>query len=210
MNLFKFEKINNRRILTVFGIKISFKKRDKTDIPIEKLMLNNNNFQIDKTAKINFNNIKCKNTSKLKIGNMSIMEGNLVFDKEDSSISIGDRTFIGSGASVLAYENIEIGSDVLISWGCTIIDTNSHPIIFEERKNDVTQWYYGQKDWSNVVTKPIKIKDKVWIGFNSIILKGVTIGEGAVVGCGSVVTKDVEPYTIVAGNPAQKKKNIEK
>ena len=44
---------------------------------------------------------------------------------------------------------------------------------------------------------------KVWIGFNAIILKGVTIGEGAVVGAGSVVTKDVLPWTVVAGNPAR-------
>jgi acetyltransferase-like isoleucine patch superfamily enzyme len=51
--------------------------------------------------------------------------------------------------------------------------------------------------------KPVKINDRVWIGFNSIILKGVTIGEGGIVGAGSVVTKDVPPYTIVAGNPAR-------
>lgn len=50
---------------------------------------------------------------------------------------------------------------------------------------------------------PVKISDKVWIGFNSIILKGVTIGEGAVVGAGSVVTKDVPAWTVVAGNPAR-------
>jgi galactoside O-acetyltransferase len=54
-----------------------------------------------------------------------------------------------------------------------------------------------------VIRKPVKIEDKVWIGFNSIILKGVTVGEGAIVGAGSVVTKDVPPYTIVAGNPAR-------
>jgi acetyltransferase-like isoleucine patch superfamily enzyme len=49
----------------------------------------------------------------------------------------------------------------------------------------------------------------VWIGFNSIILKGVTIGEGAVIAAGSVVTKDVSPYTIVGGNPAKFLKKIE-
>lgn len=50
--------------------------------------------------------------------------------------------------------------------------------------------------------EPIIIGDDAWIGFNAIILKGVTIGEGAVVGAGAVVTKDVPPYTVVAGNPA--------
>ena len=52
------------------------------------------------------------------------------------------------------------------------------------------------------------IKDNVWIGQHSTILKGVTIGEGAVVGCCSVVTKDVEPYTVVAGNPAKQVKRL--
>jgi maltose O-acetyltransferase len=49
----------------------------------------------------------------------------------------------------------------------------------------------------------VRIGDRVWIAYRAIILPGVTIGEGAVVGAGSVVTKDVEPYTIVAGNPAR-------
>ena len=51
---------------------------------------------------------------------------------------------------------------------------------------------------------PIIIEDDVWIGANAIILSGVTIGEGAIIGAGSVVTKNVEPYTIFAGNPAKK------
>jgi galactoside O-acetyltransferase len=50
---------------------------------------------------------------------------------------------------------------------------------------------------------PVKIQDKVWIGFNAIVLKGVTIGEGAVVGAGAVVTRNVPAYTVVAGNPAR-------
>lgn len=58
------------------------------------------------------------------------------------------------------------------------------------------------KDWSNVKSKPIKICDKVWIGFDVVILKGVTIGEGAIIGAGAVVTKNVEPNSIMAGNPA--------
>ena len=58
------------------------------------------------------------------------------------------------------------------------------------------------KDWSNVKSKPIKICDKVWIGFNAIVLKGVTIGNGAIIGAGAVVTKNVEPNCIIAGNPA--------
>ena len=64
------------------------------------------------------------------------------------------------------------------------------------------------KNWNVVKKSPVIIEDKVWIGTRSIILKGVTVGEGAIVGAGSVVTKDVQPWTVVAGNPAQKIKEL--
>ena len=54
----------------------------------------------------------------------------------------------------------------------------------------------------DLVTKPIKIMDNVWIATGAYLMPGVTIGEGAVVGAGAVVTKDVEPWTVVGGNPA--------
>jgi galactoside O-acetyltransferase len=138
----------------------------------------------------------------LAIGNSTIVEGSILFDRNGAQVSIGDRTFIGA-SSIVCAEKIEIGNDVLISWGCTIVDHNSHAIDWASRKNDVTNWAQGKKNWSGVKIKSVKIHDKVWIGLNSIILKGVTIGEGAIVGAGSVVTKDVLPYTIVAGNPAR-------
>ena len=100
-----------------------------------------------------------------------------------------------------------------MAWGITIYDHNSHSIHWKERQHDNQQCYadYVQhdgnnivnKNWDVVVSKPIIIESKVWIGFNVTILKGVTIGEGAVVGACSVVTKDVEPWTVVGGNPAQ-------
>jgi len=87
------------------------------------------------------------------------------------------------------------------------------------RKNDVTQCYQDyladrnnlikNKDWSHVDMKPIIISDKVWIGFNATILKGVTIGEGSVIGACSVVTRDVPPNCVFAGNPAKLIKEID-
>jgi acetyltransferase-like isoleucine patch superfamily enzyme len=64
------------------------------------------------------------------------------------------------------------------------------------------------KDWSTVEIRPVTISDKVWIGFNSLILCGVTIGEGAVIGAGSVVTNDIPAWTVAAGNPARVIRNI--
>jgi acetyltransferase-like isoleucine patch superfamily enzyme len=157
---------------------------------------------IASNSAVNFRRVAGKKGVSLIVGKSSIVDGPILYDREGASVSIGDRTFI-SGSLIVCAEKIEIGNDVLISWGCTIVDHNSHAIDWASRKNDVVAWAQGKKDWSGVKIKPVKINDRVWIGFNSIILKGVTIGEGAIVGAGSVVTKDVPPFTIVAGNPAQ-------
>jgi len=153
-------------------------------------------------SSVNFRKVVGKKRVSLEIGKSSIIEGAILFDREDASVLIGDRTFIGASLIACA-EKVEIGNDVLVSWGCSIVDHNSHAMDWSSRKNDVLAWKHGKKDWSSVNIKSVKINDRAWIGFNAIILKGVTIGRGAIVGAGSVVTKDVAPYTIVAGNPAR-------
>ena len=130
-----------------------------------------------------------------------MIEGKLIFDKPNANIFVGNRVFFSG--TIVAAKEIQIGDDVMISWGVTITDHNSHSLISSERLQDVLDWRVGKKDWSNVKISPVKICDKVWIGFNSIILKGVMIGEGSIVGAGSVVTKNVPPWTIVGGNPAR-------
>jgi len=139
---------------------------------------------------------------RVEIGDDSKVEASIYFDRPDARVKVGDRSYIG-GAKFICAEGITIGDDVQIAWGTTIMDHDSHSIYWEQRKEDALKWLKGEKDWSHVKHAPIRICDKSWIGFDTIILKGVTIGEGAVVGAGSVVTKDVPPYTLVAGNPAK-------
>jgi acetyltransferase-like isoleucine patch superfamily enzyme len=141
----------------------------------------------------------------IEIGEDCLLEGTIVLYTNQSTIKIGDRTFIGKDTTLYCYDSIEIGNDIMFSWGITVIDTNAHSLKSKERINDVTDWKKGAafKDWSNVSFKKVSIGNNAWIGFNSIILKGVTIGESAIVAAGSVVTKDVAPYTIVGGNPAE-------
>ncbi len=146
--------------------------------------------------------IRQKKKCKVTIGPHSMVNGKIIFECEGASVQIGENTFIG-GSDLICSTRIIVGTDVLIAWGCTIVDHNSHAIQFSLRSNDVSEWMAGRKDWTHVEQKEIMICDKAWIGFNSIILKGVTIGEGAIVGAGSVVTKDVPPWTIVGGNPAR-------
>jgi acetyltransferase-like isoleucine patch superfamily enzyme len=108
-----------------------------------------------------------------------------------SKIIIGNNVGI-SGSTISARTTITIGNRVLIGSGCIISDTDAHPIKAEDRI-----------DHTKTLSKPITIGDDVFIGARSIILKGVKIGKGSVVGAGSVVTKDVPPFCIVAGNPAK-------
>jgi acetyltransferase-like isoleucine patch superfamily enzyme len=149
------------------------------------------------------------NKKYLYIGNNCVISGNFIFETSTGKISIGNNTFIGGGMFI-CIEEIEIGNDVMFSWGCTVMDNDSHSLTWSERALDVQEWKKGLDEnsigkyanWTYVKRGKIVIKDRAWIGFNSIILKGVTIGEGAVVGAGSVVTRDVPDYTVVAGNPA--------
>ena len=98
-----------------------------------------------------------------------------------------------TGTTIVAADRIEIGDRVQVGANTTIVDTDFHPLTPEGR----------QLDMSNGKNKPVVIHDDVFIGMNCLILKGVEIGEGSVVGAGSVVSKHVPPRTMVGGNPAR-------
>jgi acetyltransferase-like isoleucine patch superfamily enzyme len=146
--------------------------------------------------------VKGGNQCQLSIGNNCIIRASVVFEKENSVLTIGDRCFIGKCLFSIA-DRVEIGNDVMLSWGVAVTDHDSHSLMFSYRQHDVTNWQKGYKDWAAINIQKVVIEDRVWIGFNAILLKGITIGEGAIVGAGSVVTKDVAPFTVVAGNPAK-------
>lgn len=109
------------------------------------------------------------------------------------NITIGARTFINMGCSFQDWGGITIGDDCLIGHNCTICTVNHSKE--PERRGDMT-------------CAPVRIADRVWIGANVTILPGVTIGRGAIVAAGAVVTKDVEPCTVVAGVPARLIKSL--
>lgn len=107
------------------------------------------------------------------------------------NIHLGENLYINAGATLLDVAPITIGDHVLIGPNVQLI-TVSHPI--DNLDQRVAGWEYAS---------PITIEDKVWIGAGAIILGGVTIGTGSVIGAGSVVTKDIPPNTVAAGNPAR-------
>ncbi len=158
---------------------------------------------VGRNSRVSYKDILVKRGCRIYVGDDSSIEGKICCERDNASIRIGDRCFIGGSTMLICSDRIHVGDDVLISWGCTIVDHNSHSIVWKERRDDVVRWMKGEKDWSGVPVSGVTIEDKVWLGFNVIVLKGLTIGEGAIVGAGSVVTRDVSPYTIVAGNPAR-------
>ena len=163
---------------------------------------------ISPRTKVAYRKILLGQDCALSIGSGSIVEAAIRFDRPGGVVRIGERTFVGASTLVCA-EAIEVGDDVLISWGCTIVDHNSHALVWKDRRRDVENWYEGTKDWTQVERAAVRVGNKAWIGFNVIVLKGVTIGEGAIVGAGSVVTRDVPAFTIVAGNPARPIRELE-
>ena len=124
--------------------------------------------------------------ARLIIGDYVILHRNTGFylDSDEAVIEIGDYTFLNRRTEIMCKKHVKIGRHCAISWDVAIMDTDYHHIGDAEP------------------TKPTIIGDHVWIGNKSIILKGVTIGNGAVVAAGSVVTKDVPAHTLVAGVPA--------
>ena len=154
--------------------------------------------------------VKVKN-NKVSIGDNSMVGCNFVFESDEGQINIGSNSYIGGGTTLISRDNISVGNNVTIAWGCTIYDHNSHSLDYRERQKDIERQntdyrngrnFISSKDWSVVKSKPITIKDNVWIGFDSVILAGVTVGEGSIIGARSVVRHNVEPWTVVAGNPA--------
>jgi len=162
----------------------------------------NGTLSLGPSARILAGGVSYRAGCRLTVGEQSIVNGNIVFERDRAEVIVGKRTWIGN--SVLSVASlVTVGDDVLISWGVNISDHGSHAVGWRDRSGDVLDWSEGRKDWTHVPIRSVTICDKAWIGLNSIVMKGLTIGEGAVVGAGSVVTKDVAPWTVVAGNPAR-------
>lgn len=154
-----------------------------------------------------------KNAPYLFAGEGVHLAGRFVFERGIGAVHIGRRSSIDCDTTIFCSQKkgIEIGKHVIISHKCILIDNSIYSLDADYRCNKA--WYKNLsdkvdapglfRDWTDVKSAPIHIGDRAWIGFNSIIFGGVRIGEGAVVGCGSVVTEDIPAYTVFAGNPAR-------
>lgn len=119
-------------------------------------------------------------------------------------VKLGNYALV-HGARIICDAEIVIGDYTLISWNVVLMDTYRVPDRVTERRRELE--LIPQRNprlaAADVPARPVCIGRNVWIGFDSCVLPGVTIGEGSIVGARSVVTTDVAPFTIVAGNPAR-------
>lgn len=141
--------------------------------------------------------LRLQKNCKLILGcNVLICRGSYLSVWPDKTLQIGDHSYVGHETYINTRCGLKIGNNVLIGHQVVIMDYDGHPVVYNDENYKGTLSYGGN-------SKPIEIGDDVWIGFRSTVLKGVRIGNGAIIGANSCVTWDVEPYTMVAGNPAR-------
>jgi acetyltransferase-like isoleucine patch superfamily enzyme len=124
------------------------------------------------------------------LGNYSTVEDFCTVNNGVGDVSIGERSIIGIGNVIIGP--VDIGNNVMLAQNIVVSGLN-------HGYEDISAPPKDQK----VNTKPIQIKDNVWIGANCVITAGVTIGKHSVIGAGSVVTKDIPDYCVAVGNPAR-------
>lgn len=155
-----------------------------------------------------------RDRSRISLGHHCRLNGGLVVTG-GGRIEVGNYTTIQHYTYLRCVNHITIGSFCGIASNALIIDNNTHRTDIESwiehriRMAPDGQGYPGLGyGWELAESAPVVIGDGVWIGGNSTVLKGVTIGDGAIVARGAIVTKDVEPFTLVAGNPARVVKQL--
>ena len=139
----------------------------------------------------------------IRIGTRTICRGILLCDSGEGAIDIGELVYVGDDVIISTRESIRIGARTLIAHGTQIFDNDAHPTDARERHADYLSLLAGKARSRAIGAAPVVIGEDCWLGVNSIVLKGVTIGARSVVAAGSVVIGDVAADCVVAGNPAR-------
>ena len=144
------------------------------------------------------------NPDHITIGEKCAILGSFSVFAQGGEITIGPKSFVGPGARIWSWASVKIGSYVLISHNVNIHDSISHSLSWRERREEIDRILPDLNLYAHpydLQARPIVIEDDVWIGFGASIIGGVRIGRGAIIGAGTMVTKDVPPFTLVVGNP---------
>ena len=142
------------------------------------------------TAERDTSVIRVRRGAELHCGGVVSLQRGIRIVVDSGRLTIGHGTNVnGLGTRILCAESVTIGEGCTFSWDVQILDTDFHAITSD-----------GVEQPS---VAPITIGNRVWIGTRAVVLKGTTVGDGAVVAAGAVVTKDVPPHAGVAGIPAK-------
>lgn len=128
----------------------------------------------------------------LEVGARTMIEAGVLIVVKHGAMRIGPDGFIGQGSVIGCYDRIEIGRDALIAEHVTIRDQ-------DHRTSDAGSPYRIQE----MVTAPVTLGDNVWLGAKVTVIKGVSIGDGAIIGAGGVVTRSVPAHSRAVGVPAR-------
>ena len=140
----------------------------------------------------------------ITVGAGTHIRGQLFTFGHGGRITMGSYCYVGENSKVWSAMLVSIGNRVLIGHNSSIFDCDTHPLNARDRHRQYVEIIgKGHPSQIDLREDPVTVEDDVWIGCNVVVLKGVTIGRAAVIGAGSIVTKDVPPYVLVAGNPAQ-------
>lgn len=115
---------------------------------------------------------------------------------KDTEVTFGNNVVMANGATIQATTGISLGNDVMIGINCFLVDTDGHDLDPSKRMD------------GDVKSAKIRIENNVVIFYNSVVFKGVTIGENSIIGACSVVTKDIPPNVFAAGSPAKVIRNL--
>jgi acetyltransferase-like isoleucine patch superfamily enzyme len=134
----------------------------------------------------------------------SVYTGTMFDVGPKGNVKIGEYAVVNP-AWIICDAAVEIGAYALISWNVVLMDTYRVPLNVWQRRFELqsVSTRKSRSLESRSPARPIRLERNVWIGFDSCVLPGVTIGEGSVIGARSVVASDIPPYTIAAGNPAR-------
>ena len=152
------------------------------------------------------------NPADIVIGPLCSIHGHILVMPQGGRVTIGEKSLVGPDTRIWAASSISIGRYVMISHNVNILDNINHSLSWRERREEINRVYPHltlTAHTFDLKAEPIVIEDDVWIGHGSTVLKGVRVGRGAVVGCDTVVTRDIKPFSVVVGNPMRLIRTVE-
>lgn len=185
---YKYGYLKDKQFIIYKKSKLKIDKSAKIDLGNAHLIINSSHFFNHFRSQYAHFILEKNSCFSLAEDNFSICEGASIIVRENANLKIEGKGFINKNTTIDCYREITIGHGTIISTGCEISDSDTHTILTNGK--------------TKPKTKPIVIGKHVWIGKNSIILKGVRIGDNSIIAAGSVVTKNIPKGCVYGGNPA--------